>query len=220
MHSNGNLRGRAARRGMTLVESVISITVVVGVMSSVTVTTLSVSEARRELHVGEQIDGQGRRALEFLTNELAGAGRSGIYPQPTAPLASSTLRYRMCQGYANENELWSATRKIALELEPGEVDDGSDNNGNGLADERMLVWHRDDGLESERAVVQSHWIRELLEGEVSNGEDDNGNGLVDEEGLCFWFEDGLLEVALTIELPLGDGRVETHTARTTVRVEN
>lgn len=220
MTSHRNLRTGAARRGMTLVESVISITLVVGVMSSVTLTTMAVSEAQHELHVGEQVDAQSRRALEFLANELAGAGSAGIYPRPMLPLASSTLRYRLCEGFANSSETWSATHRIALELETGEVDDGLDNNGNGLIDERMLVWRRNDGLVSERAVVQAHWIRELLEGESPNGQDDNGNGLRDEEGLCFWFEHDLLKIALTLEVPVGDGRVETHTAHASVRIEN
>ena len=76
-------------------------------------------------------------------------------------------------------------QRFEFVYDPDEVDDGQDNNGNGLIDEGRIVWTRNVGAPDERSVVLCHQVREYLEGEVPNGLDDNGNGLVDEKGLSF-----------------------------------
>lgn len=211
---------RTSRRGMSLVEAVMSLTIVVAALSGVTLTTLTVSNAHQQVRVAEQLDTQGRRVLEFLAGELHAAQRSGIFPQPVPPFGSPDLRYRLSVGLADGEQAWSTPRRVRWVLEDGELDDGLDNNGNGLVDERAVLWVRDEGEVNERRSVRAHWVRELLEGEVANGEDDNGNGLIDEPGLCFWLEGTALHMAISLEAPSGQGRFETRTVRSRIRIKN
>ena len=51
----------------------------------------------------------------------------------------------------------------------GEIDDGLDNNGNGLVDEGQVVWITDLGLPGQRAVVLCNWVSEALDGTSQYG---------------------------------------------------
>ena len=111
-------------------------------------------------------------------------------------------------------------QEIAFEYETGEIDDGRDNNRNGLVDEGVVVLLRDAGGANEQRVVLCHGVRERLEGELVNGLDDNGNGLVDEKGFCLQWVDGVLALWLSIELIDGNGMHEVRTLQTSVRIRN
>lgn len=114
---------------------------------------------------------------------------------------------------------WSATR-VEFRLEPGEVDDGLDNDGNGLVDEGELVLVRDAGGADELEIVLANGVREHLEGELPNGVDDNDNGLVDERGITFERVGSDLRIRLTLETTGRDGRILTRTLETTAWSRN
>jgi hypothetical protein len=88
---------------------------------------------------------------------------------------------------------------VRFDYEEGELDDGADNNGNGLVDEGCLFWTRDVGEPSEKTHVIARGVREYLEGEEPNLDDDNGNGLEDERGFCLERVGEALVIRLTLE---------------------
>jgi hypothetical protein len=84
----------------------------------------------------------------------------------------------------------------------------------------MIVRRENAGTASERTIVLTRWVRELLEGELPNGEDDNGNGLIDEPGLSFDVIGEVWTIRLTLERPDNKGRLVTHTVQTSVKTRN
>ena len=110
-------------------------------------------------------------------------------------------------------------RSLSFEYEIGELDDGLDNNGNGLIDEGRLVLTENAGLTNDRRVI-TRWVAELLEGELDDGLDNNGNGLVDEPGFLVERIGESLIVRVTLQKRDAEGRLMTRTARTSVRLRN
>jgi len=207
------------KRGFTLLETAISLTLVIVVLWALAVSSFSASNAYRVGMASAALSMQAHRALEFITRELAQAERATI-PNSDPIFGCSAAPYRLCRGANGLVPLWGPMCSVGLQLEAGEVDDGLDNNRNGLIDEQALVWTLNVGLPEQQQIIESHWIREYLEGEIPNGADDNGNGLIDERGLTFETHGDVIDVQLTLEALDPQGRVVTRTVRGSVRVRN
>ena len=110
--------------------------------------------------------------------------------------------------------------RIALEYQTGEVNDGVDNNGNGVADEGTLVLYRSWGLADQRRVVLCRWVGEYAAGETGNGADDNGNGLADERGLRFSRVGDVITISLSLERPDSNARALVRTVTTSIWLRN
>jgi prepilin-type N-terminal cleavage/methylation domain-containing protein len=162
------------------------------------------------------LEAKANRLLDRIVAELRQAGVATL--DPAAPAGSPSITYRRGAGYENGVALWGPSRRI--ELRPDEVQDGVDNDSDGVVDEHDIVWVADPGLPTERTVLWAHGVRPRLEGEEPNGADDNGNGLVDEPGLCFRLRDETLIVELTVEGRDPKGRLFVRTATSAVRLRN
>jgi hypothetical protein len=104
----------------------------------------------------------------------------------------------------------------------GEVEDGLDNNGNGLVDEQRVELRPDPAGDPGLVVGWGNWVRECIEGELDNGIDDDGNGVVDEPGLWLRYDQatGSLTIQVTVERSLPNGVVLTSTKRSVVQLRN
>lgn len=210
---------RNRRAGFSLVEVLISMVMLGGLLGTMLMLVLSGSSTARIGMARQSIEGSARRALDRIASELVAAGIDTLDPRPDAPWGSANLTYQPIEGFDGD-VVWGLPRNFALALEEGELDDGQDNNGNGLIDERMLVFTRDQGSADELATVWVHGVRELAEGELENGEDDNGNGLADEAGLSFVRVQNRLVVRLSLEELDADGNHLIRTVETSVRLRN
>jgi len=173
-------------------------------------------------HSGEQqLIGKVQRALQRVARELEFSGLGGMSPRNVSPLWSQTLTFRVCQGYDDgaSAAAWSDERILRLEYEPGELDDGADNDGDGLIDEGALVWIENEGTAEEQRIVLAQGVAEYLQGETPNGVDDNGNGLADERGFVLTFEEPLVHIRLSLQVA-GVNGVITKTLETSVSVHN
>jgi hypothetical protein len=199
---------------------VIAAAVMIMLLGAVGNTVMTGNHAYEQGLSSAVIDGQARRMLERIAGEFADVDRSSLNPNPLSPFFASTLTYARCQGWAAGAMIVGPTRSIQLVLEQGELDNGVDDNGNGLIDERRVMLVPDTATPGE-AVSLGGYVRELAEGELPNGIDDNGNGLIDEPGLWF-LNDGnwTLGINLTLERPDARGRLLTRTLRTAVRIRN
>lgn len=207
--------------GFTLVELLIS-AVIIGMMVGVLGLTITTSSgAYTQDFLNSHVDSIVRRTIDHATVELITADRSSVAIAPPAPFGATSIEYRRGMGFGG-GLVTSPTRRLELQLMPGELDDGIDNDGNGLVDECRVVFTPDlDGAPG-MTVTRANYVRELLEGELPNGIDDNGNGVADEGGLFITFDPatGLATVELTLERISTEGRFVTRTARTSVRVRN
>jgi len=209
----------ARRAGFSLVEVLISMTPLGGLLGTMLMLVLSGSSTARVGMARQSVEGSARRTLERIAAELVLAGVDTLDPDPSAPWGSDQLTIQPIDGFDGD-VVWGVPRTFTLALEEGESDDGADNNGNGLVDERVLVFTRDPGGAEELATLWVHGIRELAEGELENGEDDNGNGLADEAGLSFVRVQNRVLVRLTLEERDAEGNHLVRTLETSVRLRN
>lgn len=215
-----NPRARPSRRGATLLELAIGATLIATMLAAL---ALSQERATRAYDTGRErleLEERAHRVLDRIAAEFDEAERETLGPEPDPVLGGEFLNYRRSEGFGEGGIEWGEMTRIAYEREPGELDDGLDNDGDGLVDEARVVWTLDpDGIAPQQ-VTWCGGVRELLGGELANGLDDNGNGLIDEPGLTFELGGNLLTIRLTVEGLDAEGRLLSETVQTAVVVRN
>ena len=201
-------------------ESVIVAFVMVVMLGGALKVVISGNRAQSLGVANSNVDTQVSRSVARIAWALTGSGLGTLDPRPTSPASSSTLTYQRATSFVGGNIVWGTPSRIEFRLEAGELDDGLDNDNDGLVDEGQVVWIENADLPDEQEVVIVHKVRRRLEGEVFNGLDDNGNGLIDEEGLCFVLDGRSLTIRLTLEQLGPEGRMITRTSETTVKLRN
>jgi hypothetical protein len=232
MNTMNQRRGAPTRAGGSLLEVLVIVAVLALLLA---MAGMSVSTSRGAYGQGmlaADAEVQARRALEWIAAELQGAsaasvGVDGMAPPPPAD-AITWLDYREITGFAGSAQM-GEQRRLQLVLQAGELDDGLDNNGNGLVDECRIELLTD-VLGSARAAGLIGLVRRLAEGELDNGLDDNGDGQVDEPGFgALWeplepgasgMRGGSLSLWLSLERKLAGQRAVMRTVRTSVRVRS
>ncbi len=214
-----SVRARRRNRGFTTLELMISVVILGTILAALGLSAQSASHLYRESQFEHALETKLHRSLESIAAQFVQAGRD-LTPEPDTAFGTAALTYNRCEGYVGETVLWSQPYQIAWQLEGGELDDGIDNNGNGLVDEGVVAMIENPGQATERVTVICHGVRELLAGETFNGADDNGNGLIDEPGLCFDVDGNMLTIALTLEGRDHQGRLIVKTDQTAVRIRN
>jgi hypothetical protein len=222
-----NQHGTTNRRGTTMVELLVAALIMPSVLGAIGVTVLAGTRSYEEGVAKADVDAQARRLVSRIASEFLTASRGSL--DDSDPLPSGGMpddgeieyEYWQVMGFAGGALLPSAERRIRLDYAQGELDDGLDNNGNGLIDECRVLLSTDTGAGMEVGI--GGFVREFLQGELGgNDADDNGNGLNDERGLCMTFDGdtNTLMVRLTIERLTSQGRLVTSTAETSVLLRN
>lgn len=219
------MNGRAtrtarARGGFTIVELVIAMAVMTTTLLAIGLVFERASRSYEEGQIDRTLEAQAHRATDFVVRQFLDAGVGQIVAPPLAPLGASNITYQRAQGWNGAGVDWGGLLTLRLELEEGELDDGADNNGNGLADERCLWWIANEGQPDEERRLVTRWVRELAPGETANGADDDGNGLQDDGGLSFELQGNVLVVRLALERVAYRGRIASYATQTSVRLRN
>jgi prepilin-type N-terminal cleavage/methylation domain-containing protein len=204
------------RAGFTLVEMMISASLLAFVLGAATMIALSSASAFSMGHGNMTLEAKVRRTANRLVNEFTSAGRVGLIPDPQpfppAPgVGTSTLDFRKNVGVVGGVVQWGPLTRIRFEYSPSEIDNGLDDDGNGLIDDGAVVWLENPDTPQERRAVLINGVSEFLQGEIPNGLDDNGNGLIDEQGLSFDMDNNNLIIRLSLE------RMQTGTQQPIVR---
>ena len=211
---------RSDRTGLTLTEVVVSLALV-GILSGAL--TMVLGANTRAMSTGtrsSELNTLALRGLDEICERLQSSSREQCDPQIETPWHTSTVDYQRAVARAGNAIVWGNPERIEFQYSPGELDDGVDNNGNGLIDEGRVVWLENPGLANERSVVLCNWVRELMEDETLDGTDENGNFLLDEGGLAFDFDGNRVTVGLTLERPDRQGVLITHTVQKTIAFRN
>jgi hypothetical protein len=206
---------------MSLIELLIATTLLVMTLGAVVLVSSANDRAYQTGVTAAHLDAQLGIAVDRVVGELrVAAMEDTVLPVPglTGPAA---VTYAHATDYVAGEVVKTPPRRLEFEYDFGELDDGLDNNGNGLVDEGRIVLTEDIGTPNERRRVLTRWVSEW--GEPVNGVDDNGNGLVDEPG--FWVEPvGGAEETLSVFLSLSrwdrSGRVASRTSLTSIRIRN
>ncbi len=210
----------ASRRtsGFTLIEALIASVLGTIVLGSLVMAVNRGSGVFEQSVANNDVDSRAARALDRISREFLAASVNSLNPNLDTPtgaptLWTSTLDYQEAMGWTGAALILGQTTRIALELEDGEIDNGVDDNNNGLIDERQIVRIVNPGPNEQRTVLVNG-VSAFLEGELANGADDNANGIIDERGLCFDLTGDTLNVRLSLER-IGPGQrliVRTQTA--------
>jgi hypothetical protein len=209
------------RKGFALLDIAMSLailTVLFGALVQVnrsTLNTYTLTSAQTLLQT------QARRAIDRVSAELENAGLSTLQPDPIVTWTDN-LVFQAATGVnpATGALTYGPPQQLSWQLEPGEVNNGLDDNNNGLIDEGELVLTRNYLQADQQNIVLAHRVAKLLEGEIANGADDNGNGLVDEHGFCVFREGNLLHIRLTLQKCIRPGQIIQATVDTGVRLRN
>lgn len=213
-------RPHRSKAGFTLIELTVSVVVLALILGSVGLVSLSNRKAFRQGAGSADMEVQVRRAVDRVVQELMRSGVGVLTPDPVEGTGTDDLTYQKATGAAGGATTWSTPFRLWWDYEEGEVDDGVDNNGNGLIDEGRVLYTRDVGGANERTTVLVHRVREYLEGETANNDDDNGNLLDDERGFCLERVDDAIVIRLTLEHLVGEGQLQMRTIETSVKLRN
>jgi prepilin-type N-terminal cleavage/methylation domain-containing protein len=209
-----------ARHGFTMVELLISLTLIAVMMGGLMIVSGSITSTVRAGTASAALEVEGEMAIKKVVEVMREATSDTVTPRPVSPFSASLVTFQRADSWSVKGFSWLPVERLRMELRPGEFDNGADDDGNGLVDERRVTWITDPGAPGQRTVTICHWVSELLEGELPNGADDNGNGLRDEAGLCFAFEDDAAIVRLTLQRRDPDGRLLTRTFERRVGFRN
>jgi hypothetical protein len=160
------------------------------------------------------------RTLERIVTHLSWAGRDSVLAGFAESPVVETLEYRPVIDCTDGKVTWGNLMRIEWAPDPGDPEDGLDNNGNGVIDEGVVRLVRNSGIAGETSSVLARGVMPYFEGESPNGQDDNGNGLVDERGLCFERRGGAVAVRLSLCRKSDDGESVVRTAETSVTPRN
>jgi len=205
--------------GFTMVEMIIAVALLGVRVIAVGLTSRKATDAFEEGTSLDALNNTAHRTLERMLAELEAANGANLAPRPDIQDGWHRITYEVATDF-NGVPIWGNPLELERELEPGELDDGIDNDGDGLVDEGMVVWTENEGLPGERRVVLCRGVAELLEGEQPNNFDDNGNGLDDEPGFCVEVRGEVITLRMTLQALDPDGRVLTKTVESSVWARN
>jgi prepilin-type N-terminal cleavage/methylation domain-containing protein len=212
------------RDGFTLIEMMISFTVLAALLGAVAATVMRGQATYEQGMTIGSLEARARQTLDRIAAEFTSAMRVPLVPSPVMVGGSSTFTcsFQRCTGFAGGAMQWTPTA-VRLQASPSDPNDGVDNNSNGLVDECQIVLVRNAGAADEQTVALAGFVREYFEGETLNAADDNGNGLIDERGLSFSLvdaDDDSLTIRLTLEALDTERRVITRSVETAIHVRN
>lgn len=187
-----------SRRGFTLVEVSIVLVLLSIFGGGVAMFMQSSSNSYKSAVTVLDMESRGRRSLEKIDGLLRKARPLTMTPIQSAPWWSSFIDFQRDIGSPGAI-VWGNTERLILEYTPGEVNDGIDNDRNGLVDEGQVVWIQNLGLADQTRSVIARGVCELAVREFANGGDDNGNLLRDEPGFCIDFVGNCMTIRLSLE---------------------
>ena len=208
------------RAGFTLPEVAIVLALLGLVIGTIALVSSSGTRAFQTSSTKSHLEAQAVTALDRAVVDMRIAVADSLAPSLDPGDLSEAVEYVQAIGFTGSTIDLSGVRRLAFDYELGEIDDGIDNNGNGLVDEGRLTLTEDVGTPDERTRVLTRWVREYLEGEEPNGIDDNGNGLIDEPGFCLQRSGETLTVWLTLERLDQEHRALARTARSSTKLRN
>jgi prepilin-type N-terminal cleavage/methylation domain-containing protein len=214
-----SLHGPRARRGFTLVEALIAATLLAVLLLAVAQTSSRASDAFEEGSAEHTLSTATHRAMERLARTLELADGTLLAGPVLTDFGADLVTFRVPADFVGGAVQWTNVQ-IHAELEPGELDNDLDDDGDELVDEYRIVLTEAPGTADERRTVLLSGVAELLEGELANNADDNGNGLIDERGFSLHALGNVLTIRITAQRRDDGRRLLVESAETAVRLWN
>ena len=210
---------RSSRAGFTLLEVAVAAGLLAVFLGSTAFLGKSVLGAFRTETAQAQKDEALQVALDRMVQRLRTIDAEALLP--TAVASSDWVEYQRATDHDGVNVIWGPVERLLFERDDNELDDGLDNDGDGLVDEGRVVWIREPGTPDERRILLATGVPETgMDETAGNGLDDDGNGLVDEGGLAFEVVGGRMRVALTLVWLDEEGVLQEIAAERSVMMRN
>ena len=214
-------RTKLSRAGFTLLESTIAIAMLGSVLSSVMYVLDSSAKAFRTGSMVARMDADADRALREAAAALRSAEAGWL--NPPAPTGSEDrIDFQRSEGVLDNGQaVPGPVERLAFEYDDQELDDGIDNDGDGLIDEGRLILTRDIGGAAQR-IQLARDVSEAPPGEIlGNGLDDDLNGVVDDHGFSITQIGNRLTIRITLQrFDRSSQRVLEQTSERTVTLRN
>jgi prepilin-type N-terminal cleavage/methylation domain-containing protein len=173
MSSRTRPRTRSARAGFTLVETIVAVTLMSLVIANLYMVFGDSDKAIRAKSIEFDTEVEARRVLDRTALSIIGAELSSLDVALEPPLNGNTLNYQVSLGFEGGAPQNSPVRRIAHDGQTqiswaenpgaeserhaiwsshaerflaGEIENGIDDNGNGLIDERGLSFDKEGGM--------------------------------------------------------------------------
>jgi hypothetical protein len=168
------------------------------------------------------LEAQARRIVDRILLELMDADRSSLVLTPPAPFGASSIDYARGEGVVGGVLAVGPRRRIRWRMVDTEIDDGVDNNNNGLIDEGQIELLPDAVGAPNEVIGLGSYVREYLAGETPDGADNNANGVIDERGLCMTYDAATQTVTVRVTLERFDplGGLVTRTVENSAQIRN
>jgi hypothetical protein len=215
-----HVRGHGSRAGFSLLEVLLSLGLLGSLLGSVAMIQKRCQSASSAATLQTTANLKASRLADRVVRELSTMGATGAIPDPTSSLGTDGIMFQQALGVNAGAVQWDVPMRFALQLADGELDDGLDNDSDGLVDERALVMTRNVGAGTERTSVLCSELTELFPGETSNALDDNGNGVVDERGFSLRRVGDVMQVRVCVECASSDGTRAIASIETALHLRN
>lgn len=199
------------RRGFSLIELVGATAILSVIIGTVGLIQMRGHDAERARLAQELAEAVCRRALERVAAELENVDAKLLAPELASERGTSSLTYQHLTGGTGPGTVLRDARcRLALQLAPGEFENGLDDNGDGLVDERRLVLTRAVGAPHPLAIDLCNGIPEFVSGEAPGGEPG------------FWMRRSgdQLTIHLTVRIPCAHGEFASSSQQTTVALRD
>jgi prepilin-type N-terminal cleavage/methylation domain-containing protein len=204
------------RQGFTLLEALIGVVIMAVVLGAGIVALDSGQRSFQQTVSKGIVNTDANRALNRIVKALTGARRTTLL----ITAEREAVSFQSAEAWDAGMAVWTDDVELRLEYEAGELDNGLDDDDDGLVDECQVVLTRNVGQPDEQVVILVKGVREFLEGEEPDGDDDNGNLLEDERGLCFERQGDALVIRLTLERVHPEAGTNIRTLETVVALRN
>ncbi|MFT4539931.1 MAG: hypothetical protein ACI841_004758 [Planctomycetota bacterium] len=210
-----------AQAGITLIEVLMASGLMATALGAVAMMSSKTEDAYQTASAALRIEQNLHGGLQRAAMELTTTGTDHLNPpNPVEGIAFSTLDFQRVIGNTGGVPDLGSLDRLALELADGEVDDGLDNDSDGLIDEQELVFRTNVGTADEKRVVLCNHVLEYIEGEMPDGADNNGNLLEDEGGFHFVRSGNILTLRLSAGGFDHTGHLIVRTSELSVRMRN
>lgn len=207
------------KAGYTFVEILMALSVLGIILMSTGALSAAGYDAQKVTRENTELESKASRCANRVAAELMASSNTVMFPDSADEFGTEVVNFRQPVGLNGAGILWGPLNRLTWEYDPNEVDDGLDNDGDGLVDEGQLVLVRNVGDANERRTVLTRGVAEMGAGEILDGADNNGNGVIDEGGFNVRRVGTVLQVRLQLQ-DLDGGRLIERSIDTAVRMRN
>ena len=211
-------RSMGPRSGMTVVEVAIAATVFAVLLGGVMRSMQSASGLMESTSAVLEIDRKARKLGQELRTTLENASAGTVdpifpLPGPGDPSPYQTdVRFNEIVDWSGGAVVLGPEQRLFLRMETTELDNGRDDDGDGLVDELEVVHVPDAAAASPVELVLARGVLKWFPGEAGSGADDNGNGLGDEPGVSIAESGGRLTVRWALGVGDDGGTLQVRTS--------